>query len=62
MMFTPVSVRISKKAKASDAIPKTPNCEGVKTLASTAILKNDKALVTTLKIDIQEMPFIAIFV
>lgn len=54
----PVSVSISKSPRTSEAMPKIPNCEGVKTLANTAVFRKDKIRVTILKPLIHETPFI----
>ena len=61
-MFIPVSRKISKRVKTKEATPKTPNWEGVNTLAKTAIFTKDKPLETTLNEDIQETPLTAVFV
>jgi len=61
-IFIPVSVAISKKESTNAAMPNIPNCEGVRSLASIAILKNPSPLISTLKVPIHETPFIASFI
>ena len=54
--FIPVSVRISRRDKRSDAMPNKPNWEGVKSLPKTASLRKVIPLVTPRSSVIHETP------